>query len=210
MKPKLKIDWCSHEAALYSVQKWHYSKTLPRGKLVKLGVWEDDKFIGVVIFSMGASAHLHKKYGLKNVEFCELTRIALKEHQTPVSRIGSIAVMMLKKLCTILRLIVSFADPFQGHTGKIYQAMNWIYSGQSARASVWIDQRGKLWHNRHVADEECRGGDGWGTRMHSKKGMTKEIRDGKFRYLCPLYKDLRQQLESLRLEYPKCVASETG
>ena len=45
-KPTLKIDWASHEAAKFACVNWHYSKCLPIGKLVKVGVWEDSKYIG--------------------------------------------------------------------------------------------------------------------------------------------------------------------
>ena len=41
----LKVDWCSYEAAKYAVMHWHYSKTMPAGKTVKLGVWENGRFI---------------------------------------------------------------------------------------------------------------------------------------------------------------------
>jgi len=49
----LRLDWCSHEAAKYAVEKWHYSRTMPVGKMVKIGVWEDSKFIGAVVFAQG-------------------------------------------------------------------------------------------------------------------------------------------------------------
>ena len=127
-KVELQIDYCSHKASKYAVERWHYSKTLPVPPLVKIGVWENSKFIGVVIFSRGASCNLLKPYGLKQTEGCELTRVALNRHKTPVTRIIKIAVLFLKKSSKNLRLIVSFADPKYGHHGGIYQGGNWIYS----------------------------------------------------------------------------------
>ena len=53
--PRLKLDWATHEAATYAVEHWHYSHTMPKSKLVKIGVWEDGKFIGVVLFGVGAT-----------------------------------------------------------------------------------------------------------------------------------------------------------
>ena len=47
MQPELKIDWATHKAAKYACENWHYSKCLPSGKTVKLGVWEDNNFIGI-------------------------------------------------------------------------------------------------------------------------------------------------------------------
>ena len=83
-KPTLKLDWCSHEAAKYACQNWHYSKCVPVGKLVKIGVWEDSKFIGVIIYSRGANKSLMSQVGLDQTEGCELTRVAMNKHYYPV------------------------------------------------------------------------------------------------------------------------------
>ena len=52
-RPELKLDWCTHAAAKYAVEKWHYSKRLPSTftKLNKVGAWENGTFIGAVVFS---------------------------------------------------------------------------------------------------------------------------------------------------------------
>lgn len=150
-KVDLKLDWCSHAAAKYAVEKWHYSEVMPAGKTVKIGVWENNCFIGAIIFSRGANNNIGKPYQLKQTEICELTRIALHNHISPVTRIASIAIRMLKKQSSEIRLIVSYADPAQGHLGGIYQAMNWIYIGMSDnwRGSHYIID-GKPMHGRSV------------------------------------------------------------
>ena len=99
LKAKLKIDWCSYKAAKYAVQHWHYSRSLPCSKTARLGVWEDDKFIGAIVFAWGANRHLAGEYSLKMTECAELCRVALAKHETPVSRILSIAVKMLNVKC---------------------------------------------------------------------------------------------------------------
>lgn len=121
-KPELKLDWCSYQAAKYAVEHWHYSKSMPTPPVVKIGVWEDTHFIGVVLFSRGANNNLGKPYGLEVTQVCELTRVALDNHKTPLSRIVAIAIKMLRRMAEGLRLIVSFADANMGHIGCIYQA----------------------------------------------------------------------------------------
>ena len=123
----LKIDWCTYEAAKFACLNWHYSKSIPVSKIVKIGVWEDDVFKGAVLFSRGATPMIGRPYNLKQTEICELTRIALRDHKTPVSRIVAISVKFLKKNSPGLRLVISYADVDQGHLGKIYQASNWVY-----------------------------------------------------------------------------------
>jgi hypothetical protein len=192
-KPELKIDWATHEAAEYACTKWHYSKCLPTGKLVKIGAWEDGKFIGVVIFSRGASPHLLSKYGLKQVEGCELTRIALTKHSTHVSRILSIAIKFLKQKAPGLRLAVSFADPEQGHHGGVYQATNWIYTGTSG-STIEYYVRGKWTHVRGAYAT---------VKTNKKHAFKTRERRGKHRYLFPLDETLRAKFIQLQKPYPK-------
>ncbi len=144
---KLRIAGCSFEAAKFAVMNWHYSKTMPAGKLVKFGVWENDKFIGAVIFGRGANGNLGKPYGLTQTETCELVRVALKSHLSPVTKIVAICLRELSK--TGLRLVVSFADTEQRHVGTIYQAGNWVYTGLAGKAGgVSIKVNGKWIHKR--------------------------------------------------------------
>lgn len=189
----LKLDWATHEAAEYACKRWHYSKCLPTGKLVKIGAWEEDKFIGVVIFSRGASPHLLSKYNLKQTEGCELTRIALNKHQAPVSKIMAIAIKFLKKQSPGLKLAVSFADPEQGHHGGIYQATNWIYTGTSG-VTIEYFVRGKWTHVR-----------GAYATIKTNKSIPFKTRErqGKHRYLYPLDENLRQKCLEVQKPYPK-------
>ena len=115
-KADLKLDWCSHEAAKYAVMNWHYSKTMPSGKLTKIGVWENCTFIGCVLFGRGASNNIGKPYGLLQTGCCELVRIALKSHISTVTRIVGISIRLIRSQSPGLRLIVSYADPEQKHS----------------------------------------------------------------------------------------------
>ena len=201
-KPVLRIDWATHEAARYACEKWHYSKSVPVPPLVKIGVFEDEKFIGVVIFSRGASSNLLKPYGLAQTEGCELTRIALTTHKTPVSRIVRLAIAFLKKRSPTLRLIVSFADPHQGHVGGVYQAGNWIYCGTTSKSKeFWLG--GKRLHSRQISEK------GWNiqqgnVRKTPKPSECKVIETpGKHRYLMPLDDEMRAKIAPLAKPYPK-------
>lgn len=190
---KLKLDFCTHEAALYACKQYHYSKAMPAGKAVKIGVWENDKFIGAVVFSRGANNHLLMPYGLEVTEGCELARVALSKHETPVTRIVSIAIKMLKKESPKLRLIVSFADSRQGHTGKIYQAGNWIFTGSvHSTPDFFLDGRWQHQRNMH-------------SRFGTIKGIDVPKRDGGYRhrYLMPLDEAMRVKIEPMRAKTPQ-------
>lgn len=198
-KVDLKLDWATHKAAKYACENWHYSKCMPVGKLVKVGVWENKKFIGVVLFSRGANNNMLKPFGLGQNEGCELTRIALKKHQTPVSRIMRIAFALLKSLNAGLRIIVSYADEEQGHYGGIYQAANWVYSGAVKMDACLVD--GKKMHRKSIHSKY-----GFDSidRLNSIGVKAERIKGKpKHRYLMPLDKAMKEQIEELRQPYPK-------
>lgn len=197
---------CSHEAAKYAVENWHYSRILPTGKLVKFGVWENAKFVGVVIFSRGASPWLGKALELDQTEICELTRIAMTKHSTPVSQVVAICLKKFKESNPKMRAVVSFADPKEGHIGGIYQAGNWIYTGQSGEVTEYFVD-GRWRHKKGV----------WNRLVKEKKqgknlpvvegGEPVPWRDmpGKFRYIYPLDKAMRRRVMKLALDFPNAV-----
>jgi hypothetical protein len=201
-KNDLRIDWATHEAARFACENWHYSRSIPKSKLVKIGVWEKGKYIGVVLFSYGATPDLVKPYGLKMNEGCELTRVALAKHETAVSRIMSIALKFLKKSNPGLRIVVSFADTNEGHHGGIYQATNWVYTGTSQGCFFFRDKNGKVWHPRNVSENLSLSG-----KVIKPSDCEKVWKSGKHRYLMPLDDAMRKQIQSLAKPYPKRVTS---
>jgi hypothetical protein len=204
----LRLDWCSHEAAKHACEHWHYSGAIPKSKLVKVGVWEHGRFIGVVIFGVEATRPLVHAYGLKQEEGCELVRIALREHHAPVSRIVAIALKMLKRQSPTLRLVVSFADPEQGHAGSIYQAGNWLYAGASQASEEYV-VRGKRWQGRAFRN----GKPSHMTTRQYAASLDPNFRvvmgSSKHRYLYPLDDEMRDRIAPLAKPYPK-RASEAG
>lgn len=196
-KPVLKIDWCSHEAAKYAVEKWHYSRSMPAGKLVKVGAWEDDRFIGAVIFGRGANNNIGKPYELQQTEICELVRVALFNHVAFVSQIVAKAIKFLVGQSKGLRLIVSYADPAQGHIDSIYQAMNWVYAGRTSGGTAMVKMaNGDVLHKKTVFSR-------YGTNDASKIGGAWVKPVEKHKYLYPLDKAMRKQIAPLALPYPK-------
>lgn len=202
MSVDLRVDWCSHEAAKWAVEHWHYSRTMPKSKIIHIGVWENGEFIGVVLFNVSANNNIGKPYGLKMIEVCELVRVAFASHQTPISQIVSKSVRMLKSQSPGLRLIVSFADPEHSHVGGIYQAMNWIYAGMTTPADEWI-VNGKRWHGRALRHEKP----AYLTTAEAARAIDPNSRrilgSSKHRYLYPLDRAMRKQIEPLRKPYPK-------
>lgn len=199
-KADLRIDWATHEAAKYACVNWHYSGCLPAGKLVKVGAWENGKFIGVVLFGRGATPNLGRPYNLGQDECVELVRIALTKHDSPVSRIASLAIKFLSRSNPKLRLIVSFADQSQGHHGGIYQAGNWVYNGQGAVSRFW-NIYGRVTHPRTVIERG--GSNSLAGAQKMDPNASAVMVPGKHRYLMPLDAEMRERILPLAKPYPK-------
>lgn len=199
---KLKIDWATHESSRYACENWHYSKCMPVGKTVKCGVWEDNKFVGVVVFSYGANNNAPKSFKLKQNEICELTRVALKkDHKTAVSRILSISLKFLIKKAPGIKLVFSYADKTnQNHHGGIYQANGWVYLGErktSSKGAYYIIN-GKKIHGRSARAK-------YGNESRFPAGWSHCPSETKHLYVKLLDKTYNLMYNSLK--YPKRASS---
>ena len=208
MRDKLKLTLCSFRLAKYACENWHYSKKIPRGKMVRIGVWEEGEFKGVIIFSLGVNYNMGSEVGLYPPEVCELSRIALREHKTPVSRLIKLSLKILKTKWPEVRLVVSYADKNQNHLGKIYQASNWIYVGETL-PDYLRKFKGKWVHRRSIRTSLL----GFYGRTKDNPKISRFIRSlpkkrikGKFKYFYPLDASIRDKVEALRKPYPKKIS----
>lgn len=199
----LRLDWCSHEAAKFAVLNWHYSKSMPMGRLVKVGVWEDDQFVGCVLFAQGNNQHQGKMFGLTLWEVCELVRVALRKHKAAVSRIVSLALKFLKRFCEGVRLVVSYADPEHGHVGGIYQAGNWTYVGTGGSTDAFYDSAGRRLHSRGYSPTGAKIQFGRIAQTAPTGSIQRVTVQAKHKYLMGLDAEMRARIAPLAKPYPK-------
>jgi hypothetical protein len=206
----LRLDFCSHEAARVSIMRWHYSRQLPKSKLVKIGVWEGDKFRGAIIYGLGANRHIASPFGLQGTEVCELVRVALAPGRVhPTSRCVAISLKLLHRQSPGVKLVVSYADSGQGHNGTIYQASNWVFLGGSEQS--YIKVLGKVEHPRSLYDRYGRKGQSipW-LRQNVDPRADRVPNPPKWKYVYPFDPKLRRRLETQALPYPKRGRSNTS
>lgn len=208
-KSDLRLDWCSHAAAKYAVEHWHYSRSLPPPPHNAVGVWERGRFIGAVVFARGANRHLGAPFGLSGVEVAELVRVALTEHSSAVSRIVAVALRMIHTRNAGLRLIVSYADPAEGHDGGIYKAGGWVYAGCTPPSVAYVDRTGRSWHPRMISSTGYKRVFGHRRRVLRPDDCTVVQLPGKHRYLMPLDAEMREQIAPLAKPYPRASRLES-
>lgn len=202
LAPGVGIGYVSHDVAKEAVLRWHYSKTMPVAKLVKFGLFEQGRCVGVILYGRGASPWLGDKYDLDHTEIAECVRIAMTTHATPVSQALAATTRILRREQPGLRLLVSFADPREGHHGGIYQAANWIYTGETAPTYLFrvhgrdrhVRSAGAMWGPKGTRLE-------WLRENVDPRATRRQI-PPKHRYSYPLDRAIRRLVEADRVPYP--------
>lgn len=110
------------------------------------------KVVGVVLYSTGIGSTVRNSicgeaWGSRAIELARLC-VDDGERDYPTSYFLSRSLSMLARP----RIVYSFADPAYGHTGKIYQADNWLYCGmtQAGKHKAYLKQDGSLSHSRSL------------------------------------------------------------
>lgn len=171
---------------------------------VEFGVWEDDVFVGAVVYALGAAPSIGRPFGLQQTEVCELVRVALNTHESPVTMILAKTFKLLHARSPGLRLLVSFADSAHGHHGGIYQAGNWIYIGSKGYHVYRVN--GEDVHPKTLHSRYGKGGQSipW-LRAHVDPRATRVHTPEKHKYVLPLDKRMRKRVLPLALPYPKAT-----
>ena len=122
----MKIEKITKEVANSVVSNKHYSQRL--GIFWEgFGLYKDDVLIGVCCYGQPSAAI--QKHAFKNRDFrlYELTRLVVdSNHKNAASFLISNSIKMLSnKPCAV----ISYADSAHGHSGIVYQATNWLYTG---------------------------------------------------------------------------------
>lgn len=204
----LEIFACPRPLARQAVMDWHYSRSLPAAGLDCYGIRECGRFVGVVIFGMGANPRLGMPFGLPRAQVRELVRVALAGGRSiPTSRVVAACLDRLRKARPELRLVVSYADPRQGHIGTLYQAGNWTYLGQTPPARV-IRLFGERMHPRSLYQRHGTSSLAW-LKAHVDPEATGSYDPPKHRYAYAFDGQIRRRLRRLGQPYP-CGQGVTG
>ena len=109
----------------------------------------DDNMMGAMFFGRLAMANQWKKYSDNPDDVIELRRLVCLDESPRNSEsffIGK-ALRLLKKEWNG-KIVVSYADPFHGHTGIVYKASNFKFVGKTSPARHIIDDTGKIYHDK--------------------------------------------------------------
>lgn len=208
----MKLTRATTEAIKYACTHFHYAKCVPVGVL-GYNVYNDkNEWCGVILYARGANPNMSKEFNLANGEALELVRVALNGKQEQTSKAVAISLRLIKKDCPLCKLIISYADMDQDHYGTIYQATNWIYTGDNSvgqKGNAFLIN-GKNLHSKTVKNRVYRYCEKFSIDNIKKVYHTDDVQEyqtkGKRRYLYPLNEEMRKKVIGLKKEYPKSIA----
>lgn len=196
------------------VSRYHYSRCAPSNVGVTFGAFAGREFVGVVMYGCPAGPNIWKAVpGLtQRSELVELMRLWVKDTAPRFfeSRLISRSLRLVKQSGRY-RAAVSYADPYHGHIGVVYQATNWTFAGQGNPSTKFDlgDGRG-LVHQMTVNDRlrTCK----LTEVRRAYPDATTVLVPGKMRYLYPFDRRLRKLFKEVAQPYPKLssVASVGG
>lgn len=200
------------------IQKHHYSLVMPKLTKHYLGVYLDDKLVGVLTLGWGTQPlqTIHKLFpSLTTKDYYEIGKMCMVPEMPRNSETQMIsAVIRWMKANTPEKLFLyTLADGIVGKVGYVYQAANFL-SGGYFWTDVYIGPDGEKIHPR-TAKGLCKENAVflkkekvfWLTRDFMKTKGILRIKGKMFRYIMPLSSKARKLLDNSTvkwtIEYPK-------
>lgn len=200
----MRLEKASHKAVSFACLNFHYAKRIPAQPMTGFNVFNNqNEWCGVIVFNIGIG-NISKPFNLPNGSVCELVRVALNGKQEQTSKAVSIAIKLFKKINPLCKLLVSYADSDQNHSGTIYQAMNWYFISSHKTGDKFIDPKtGKDIHSRSHSPTGFNKQFGERKKVLNTNDLVRIKTGVKHKYIYPLDKSLLSLCESLSKPYPK-------
>jgi len=152
------------------ILKKHYAHRMPPIQYA-FGLYKDKEIVGICTFGPSINHREHDRW--KPYKLFELNRL-FTEDNLPKNTLSYFVSQCIKKMPSP-SVLISFADPNNGHYGYIYQATNWIYTGFGRCAMTRV----KLKDGREIHPKGY-----WGNDKITKEDVKELIHadSGKARY----------------------------
>jgi|TARA_R100001530_G_scaffold47170_1_gene35447 hypothetical protein len=184
-----------------TIIKNHYSGKIYNATYIHLGVFIDEKFIGVLQYgyAMNPASCGSVVEGTELDQYLELNRMWL--HDMAVRNSESMAISYsikyIKKKFPKVRWIQSFADERCGGLGIVYQACSFSFYGE--HKSVFWEYDNEVFHNIQMTVKP-------GTKRYS--GRTKELQENKVNAIRMNLRQFRYIKFIDKRWKPKCLLEE--
>ena len=218
----MKFDFIVKEIDKYRaaalVQEHHYSKVMPRLTKHYLGIYIDERLVGVLTLGWGTQPlqTIHKLFpGLTTKDYYEIGKMCMLPEmpKNSESQMLSAVIQWIKKHLPERLFLYTWADGIVGKVGYVYQSANFLYGG-FIWTDIYIGPDGEKIHprtSRNLCMENAKFAGKekifWLTKDFLKLKGISRVRGKQFRYIMPLSKKSRKLLDKSTvkwtIDYPK-------
>lgn len=179
----LSVEMIDRKQGNYLLENYHYLGSAPKGTLYYFGLFYDTLLIGIATFGLGANKHLSTGIG-EEQKALELTRFYTVDWSGP--NFGSFflskTIKLLRKERKDLTVLVAYSDPEVSHTGGLYKACNWKFTGQCKKDYCYIMPDGTKLHKSKF---RCKDGK-TEKQLALEAGASKISISGKYKFIYQL------------------------
>jgi hypothetical protein len=196
----------------------HYSGVMPDATQEAFAAYWNEVVVAAVAYGPGGNSRTFGAVieGFDSSNARELIRLWVHP-DAPKNTASFVVSRSLKMLPEQVGLVVSFADSGQGHSGYVYQSLNFYYCGMSSEGVRYVDSSGvevtaRLANVYRMRNPEKFAGMSL-TEIRNALGWTAVKSHAKHRYCIgvgKLKKSVSRQLQTKALSYPKGVELESG
>ena len=138
------IAQANHSMASDFIRQYHYAKSVGRVFAYVHGLYSPDWQLMGVAWWMPPPYAAAVKYSLTTHQRVLMLSRLCVHPDTPKNSASYLLGGSVRMIRHGQRFdsLISYADTWQNHEGKIYQATNWQYAGQTAPARVYVDSAG--------------------------------------------------------------------
>ena len=182
---------------------------------------ETDKLVGCIIYGYPVGRQTSDSISplIKKGEVLELTRLWIDDDygKNTESYVIGQSFRWLKSNSSDTKVLISYSDPEQGHSGTIYQATNWLYQGNKTMRmdahSFKLEKSGPWLHQRAInAKYERVGLKSLTTKIKTPFWRKQDMHKHRYIYLLCSKSERKQILKTLKhpaIPYPppteKCI-----
>ena len=128
----------SREVAKPFVIKHHYTQAMGKASLIT-GLWRGSDLVGVITFGQPSGRLVASSLGYTEKTCWEFLRmVVLDDEPTPRTYFMGQSIKILRQKHPQVKMLVTYADQTEGHTGTVYKAGSWEYHGMTAAKYHYI------------------------------------------------------------------------
>ncbi len=182
----------------HTIEDFHYLGTMPSGKTYIFMFRE-----AVCVYSIPANKNIGRFLFGIDVDMWEFSRCWAPNGHDPnlMSQAIAATIKMLVRAEPTAAAVVAYADPNVGHSGGVYRAASWVFTGQSEESRYYVGPDGETVSRRSFHS---------GTTQLTKaqieaRGYSELRRPGKLRFVRGLKPWTRKALRKFCTELEKEV-----